>query len=104
MHYLSKISRTCGALPTYAVCFDPATIFGVVSSVVSVGSSLFGSKKSSSPAPAAEAPPPIPEPAVLPDPDDKAIKASKRRKVAQRRLRSGRLSTTNTEPLSTVLG
>ena len=57
------------------------------------------------PKPAAVAPiPPTPEPAVMPDPDDKAIKAEKRRKFARIRQRSGRLSTINTEPLGTVLG
>lgn len=63
------------------------------------GGSLFGSKP-----PPPLALPPIPEPAVAPDPDDKAIKASERRKAAQRRQRSGRLSTMNTEPKDTVLG
>ena len=105
MHYLGKISRTYGAPPTYAVCFDPATIIGAITGAISIGSSLFGgSKKSSSPAAVAEAPPPIQEPAVLPDPDDKALKNEKRRRAAQRRQRSGRLSTINTEPQDTVLG
>ena len=49
-------------------------------------------------------PPPIPEPAVAPDPDDKAIKARQRRKSATVRQRSGRLSTIDTAPLGTVLG
>lgn len=51
--------------------------------------------------------PPIPEPAVAPDPDDKALKARQRRRTAQVRQRSGRLSTINTAaPLgsATVLG
>ncbi len=106
MHYLDKISRTYGAPPSYTVCFDPASIIGAVVGIASkfIGG---GSKSSSAPAAAAaaEAPPPIPEPAVLPDPDDKALKNAKRRKTAQRRQRSGRLSTINTdESLSTVLG
>ncbi len=46
---------------------------------------------------------PIPEPAVAPDPDDKAIKNAKRRKAATIRQRSGRLSTINT-PQGTSLG
>ena len=59
----------------------------------------------SPPKPRASAPiPPIPEPAVMPDPDDQAIKAEKRRKFAAVRQRSGRLSTINTAPLGTVLG
>ncbi len=48
--------------------------------------------------------PPIPEPAVMPVADDEALKAQKRRKFAQTRQRSGRLSTTNTAPQGTVLG
>lgn len=48
--------------------------------------------------------PPIPEPAVAPVPDDKAIKAKKRRQFAKVRQRSGRLSTINTAPQGTVLG
>ncbi len=48
--------------------------------------------------------PPIPEPAVAPVADDQALKAQKRRKFAQTRQRSGRLSTTNTAPQGTVLG
>jgi len=51
--------------------------------------------------------PPLPEikePAVMPDPDDKAIKAEKRRRFARVRQRSGRLSTINTAPQGTVLG
>lgn len=54
--------------------------------------------------PKAEKLPPIPEPAVQPDPDDKAIKAKQRRKSAAVRQRSGRLSTVGTEPQGTVLG
>ena len=56
-------------------------------------------------APAPELPP-IPEPAVAPVADDLAIKAQQRRKSAQVRQRSGRLSTINTAPAlgSTVLG
>ena len=102
MHYLGKISRTYGAPPTYAVCFDPFQIIGAVAGPLL--SSLFSSKKSSSAAPV-EAPPPIQEPATIPDPDDKAVKATQRRRVATQRQRSGRLSTINTDqPLSTVLG
>lgn len=48
--------------------------------------------------------PPIPEPAVAPDPDDKAAKAEGRRRRAQLSQQSGRLSTFNTEPEGTVLG
>ena len=48
--------------------------------------------------------PPIPEPAVAPVADDEAIKAKQRRKVAQVRQRSGRLSTINTAPQGTVFG
>ena len=48
--------------------------------------------------------PPIPEPAVAPDPDDEAIKTRQRRKSSRVRQRSGRLSTTDTAPLGTVLG
>lgn len=48
--------------------------------------------------------PEIPEPAVMPVPDDAAIKNRKRRKAALTRLRSGRASTINTAPTSTVLG
>ena len=102
MHYLDKISRTYGAEPIYAVCFDPGSIIGAIASIA--GSFIGGRSKSVSAAPAAEAPPPIPEPAVAPDPDDKAIKTAKRRRVAERRLRSGRLSTINTAPQGTVLG
>ncbi len=61
----------------------------------------FGDDKKAAPAVI----PPIPEPAVAPVPDDRAIKVAKRRKFAQVRQRSGRLSTINTEPtLSTALG
>lgn len=66
------------------------------------GGSLFGGK-----APAVQplpALPPIPEPAVIPDADDKQAKIAARRKASERRLRSGRLSTINTEPQGTVLG
>lgn len=62
------------------------------------GKSLFGSPKP----PAAI--PPIPEPALMPDPDDQAIKRNQRRKFAAARQRSGRLSTINTAPQGTVLG
>lgn len=62
------------------------------------GKSPFGGAKPPAPLPV------IPEPAVAPDPDDKAIKIAKRRKVAQRAQRSGRLSTQNVEPQSTTLG
>lgn len=48
--------------------------------------------------------PPIPEPAVAPDPDDRALKANQRRRSAGIRQRSGRLSTFNTGPEGTVLG
>ncbi len=48
--------------------------------------------------------PPIPEPAVAPVADDRAIKAKQRRKAARIRQRSGRLSTINTAPQGTVLG
>ncbi len=58
----------------------------------------------SSPKPAVQTLPEIPEPAVAPDPDDKSIKNTKRRKAAQRRQRSGRLSTQNVEPQGTTLG
>lgn len=53
------------------------------------------------------APPPVevPEPAVAPVPDDKAAKNAKRRKFAETRRRSGRLSTINTSaPSGTALG
>ena len=63
-----------------------------------IGSLLFPKTKT----PAAL--PPIPEPAVAPVADDKALKAKQRRKVAQVRQRSGRLSTINTAPQGTVLG
>ncbi len=59
------------------------------------GSSLF-----STPDP----PPPIEEPAVAPDPDDKALQAEERRKRALLSQTSGRLSTFNTSPSGTVLG
>lgn len=62
------------------------------------GKSLFSSPKPPAPLP------PIPEPAVMPDPDDKAIKTEKRRRFARLRMRSGRLSTFNTAPGETVLG
>ena len=97
-----KIPRHPAQPPTYAMCFDPASIFGAIASIA--GSFIGGRSKSVSAAPAAEPPPPIPEPAVAPDPDDKAIKTAKRRRVAERRLRSGRLSTINTAPQGTVLG
>ncbi len=48
--------------------------------------------------------PPIPEPAVIPDPDDKQAKIAARRRASLQRQRSGRLSTINTEPQGTVLG
>lgn len=64
------------------------------------GFSLFSPRKVAAVAPR----PPIPEPAVAPDPDDKAIKARQRRKSATVRQRSGRLSTIDTAPLGTVLG
>ncbi len=64
------------------------------------GGALFGTPK-----PAPVVIPAIPPPAVAPVPDDDAIKASKRRKFAKARQRSGRLSTVNTEPgKTTVLG
>ncbi len=94
MHYLDKISRTYGAPPTYAVCFDASAIIGAV-----VGAAgLFGGRGKS------KSPPPIPEPAVAPDPDDKAIKSAQRRRGARRRQQSGRLSTINTGSQNTVLG
>ena len=65
---------------------------------------LLGAFDQPKPAPAPPPIPPIPEPAVAPVPDDEAIKAAKRRKFAVARQRSGRLSTINTEPTSTVLG
>ena len=59
----------------------------------------------SAPKPARVEPlPEIPEPAVMPDPDDKAINARKRREFAKRRMRSGRASTTSQAPQGTVLG
>ena len=64
------------------------------------GRSIFSPPKPRAPEPL----PPIPEPAVMPDPDDKAIKAEKRRRFARVRQRSGRLSTINTAPQGTVLG
>ncbi len=60
------------------------------------GTSLFSSPKPPAPLPE------IPEPAVAPDPDDKSIKNEKRRRAAQRRQRSGRLSTDYTS--ETTLG
>ena len=62
------------------------------------GKSVFSSPKPPAPLEL----PPIEEPAVIPDPDDKARKAAQRRKFAERRQQSGRLSTINTG--STVLG
>ncbi len=64
------------------------------------GKALFSTPK---PAPV-EPLPEIPEPTVMPDPDDKAINAKKRREFAQRRMRSGRVSTTSQAPQGTVLG
>ncbi len=57
---------------------------------------------SKKPAPA----PPLPEieePAVMPDPDDQGLKVRKRRKAAQRSMRSGRASTDHTS-MPTTLG
>ena len=48
--------------------------------------------------------PPLSEPALSPDPDDKALKAKRRRRVAEQGLSSGRLSTTDQAPLGTTLG
>lgn len=48
--------------------------------------------------------PDIPEPAVMPDPDDEALKNRKRREFARVRQRSGRLSTMNVPPRDTALG
>ena len=80
-------------------CFDPASIIGAV---VGIASKFIGGGSKSSSVPA---PPPIPEPAVAPDPDDKKLKNAKRRKASERRQRSGRLSTINTdESQTTVLG
>ncbi len=62
------------------------------------GLSLFKPPKPAAPIPS------IPEPAVMPDPDDEALKATTRRRTAERRQRSGRLSTINTAPQGTVLG
>lgn len=62
------------------------------------GKSLFGAPKPAAPLPAIE------EPALMPDPDDLAIKNQQRRKFAAARQRSGRLSTINTAPQGTVLG
>lgn len=64
------------------------------------GQFLFGGPRPSAPAPL----PPIPEPAVAPVPDDEAVKNRERRKFAQARQRSGRLSTINTAPQGTTLG
>lgn len=56
-----------------------------------------------------ETPPPppvpeIPEPAVMPDPDDKQKKIAARRRASQRTQRSGRLSTINTDDSANALG
>lgn len=48
--------------------------------------------------------PEVVEPAVMPDPDDKAIKVTQRRKAAKRRMRSGRLSTMDSSPQGTSFG
>jgi hypothetical protein len=48
--------------------------------------------------------PAIPEPTVMPDPDDQALEMKKRREFAKKRQRSGRVSTTSTAPQGTVLG
>ena len=82
------------------------TIAGGAFQTIGAAKSLFGSKKSSAPAPlpAPAELPPIPEPAVSPVADDQAIKVKKRRKFAAVRQRSGRLSTINTAPQGTVLG
>lgn len=63
------------------------------------GQFLFGG-----PRPSALPLPPIPKPAVAPVPDDLAAKNRERRKFAQARQRSGRLSTINTAPQGTTLG
>ncbi len=66
------------------------------------GKSLFSTPK---PAAAAAPLPEIAEPAVMPDPDDLGLQTSRRRKAAQVRQRSGRLSTINTSPtIGTALG
>ena len=83
-----------------------AALAGAAFQTVGAAKSLFGSNKSSAPAPlpAPAELPPIPEPAVSPVADDQAIKVKKRRKFAAVRQRSGRLSTINTAPQGTVLG
>ena len=47
-------------------------------------------------------PPPVPEPAVMPDMDDEAIRASKRKAAAATRARSGVLSTTRSSAGGTL--
>ncbi len=54
-------------------------------------------------APPVPPPPPIKEPAVMPDPDDVAGKIKQRRQVAMRQQQSGRLSTMNVPPAGTLL-
>jgi len=51
--------------------------------------------------------PETPAPAVMPDPDDQALRTAARRKAQAQRQQHGRLSTDNTsdtKPLSTTLG
>lgn len=58
---------------------------------------------SQKPAPTPELPE-IPEPAVMPDPDDKGMKATKRRKASARSRTRGRVSTFNTGTMGSALG
>ena len=70
----------------------------VAGSLFSAASGFMGGGKSS-PAPAAI--PEVVEPAVMPDPDDQALKRRRRRKISQQRMRSGRMATTDSSSLGT---
>jgi len=92
------------------MCFEPNTIALVVAAAAAGAGTAVAAAQSRPKPPPLPAPvpelPPIPAPAEAPVADDLAIKAQQRRKSAQVRQRSGRLSTINTAPAlgSTVLG
>lgn len=85
--------------PAFAECLDPATL-GTVAAIGSVlggaatVAGVLGGKKTPA------APPPLSAPAKMPEPDDAAVRAAKRRSIAAQSQRQGRDSTVLSDPLA----